>query len=203
MAVYGYARVSSRDQNLDRQLDALRGFPVPERCIYADKASGASFERPRYKALQRRLAAGDVLVVTSVDRLGRNYEEILEQWRYLVHRKRVDVVVMDMPLLDTRASNELVKGIAGVFISDIVLQLPSYVAQVERENIRQRQAQGIAAARARGKRFGRPCIPKPKTYREVLGQFQRAEISKTYAAHLLGVSRGTFDKWVNEDACGM
>ena len=150
MAVYGYARVSSRDQNL------VRGFPVPERCIYADKASGASFERPRYKALQRRLAAGDVLVVTIVGRLGRNYEEILEQWRYLVHRKRVDVVVMDMPLLDTRASNELAKGIAGVFISDIVLQLPSYVAQVERENIRQRQAQGIAAARARGKRFGRP-----------------------------------------------
>ena len=199
MTIYGYARVSSRDQNLDRQLGALRNFPVKERHIYADKASGTNFERPRYKTLQNRLAAGDVLVVMSVDRLGRNYEEILEQWRYLVHQKRVDIVVIDMPLLDTRASNELVQGITGVFISDIMLQLLSYVAQVERENIKQRQAQGIAAARARGKRFGRPRIPRPQIYGEVVGQFKREEISKTNAAQLLGVSRGTFDKWLNED----
>lgn len=199
MTIYGYARVSSRDQNLDRQLDALRNFPVKERHIYADKASGATFERPRYKTLQNRLTAGDVLVVMSVDRLGRNYEEILEQWRYLVHHKRVDIVVIDMPLLDTRASNELVQGITGVFISDIMLQLLSYVAQVERENIKQRQAQGIAAARARGKRFGRPRIPRPQIYGEVAGQFKREEISKSNAAQLLGVSRGTFDKWLNED----
>ncbi len=199
MAVYGYARVSSRDQNLDRQLDALRKFPISERCIYMDKASGKSFDRPRYRALQRRLSEGDTLVVLSVDRLGRNYEEILEQWRYLTRRKRVDIVVMDMPLLDTRASNELVRGVTGTFISDVVLQLLSYVAQVERENIKQRQAEGIAAARARGKRFGRPCIPKPEAYEEVLGRFRSDEISKTYAAHLLGVSRGTFDKWVKED----
>lgn len=199
MTIYGYARVSSRDQNLDRQLDALRNFPVKERHIYADKASGATFERPRYKTLQNRLTAGDVLVVMSVDRLGRNYEEILDQWRYLVHHKRVDIVVIDMPLLDTRASNELVQGITGVFISDIMLQLLSYVAQVERENIKQRQAQGIAAARARGKRFGRPRIPRPQIYGEVVGQFKREEISKSNAAQLLGVSRGTFDKWLNED----
>lgn len=151
MTEYGYARVSSRDQNLDRQLDALRTFPISDRHIYADKATGASFDRPRYRTLMRRLTEGDVLVITSVDRLGRNYEEIIEQWRYLTHSRRVDIVVMDMPLLDTRASEEAVQGVTGTFISDLVLQLLSYVAQIERENIRQRQAEGIAAARARGK----------------------------------------------------
>lgn len=199
MTEYGYARVSSKDQNLDRQLDALRGFGITRRCIYADKASGASFERPRYRALVRRLRQGDVLVIASVDRLGRNYDEILEQWRHLIVKKRVDIVVLDMPLLDTRASSNRAGGVTGKFISDIVLQLLSYVAQIERENIRHRQAQGIAAARARGKRFGRPLKLRPAHYEAVANSYERGEISKTSAAKSLGVSRITFDKWRAQD----
>lgn len=198
MTECGYARVSSRDQNLDRQLDALRKFPIADNRIYADKASGATFDRPRYKTLQKRLSAGDVLVIMSVNRLGRNYEEILEQWRFLTQRKGVDIVVMDMPLLDTRASSEALKGITGVFLTDVVLQLLSYVAQIERENIRQRQAEGIAAAKARGKRFGRPRLPKPSGYEEVRLRYLEGKVSKSGGARLLGVSRGTFDKWLKE-----
>lgn len=199
MTEYGYARVSSRDQNLDRQLDALRTFPISDRHIYADKATGASFDRPRYRTLMRRLTEGDVLVITSVDRLGRNYEEIIEQWRYLTHSRRVDIVVMDMPLLDTRASEEAVQGVTGTFISDLVLQLLSYVAQIEREIIRQRQAEGIAAARARGKKFGRPPKVRPKQYQLIVLQYEEGKISKTKAAKCLGVSRITFDKWRMQD----
>ena len=150
--VYGYARVSAKDQKLRRQIDALTGFPVAEERIYADKASGKDFERPEYRKLVKRLRPGDVMVVKSIDRLGRNYDEILEQWRILTKVKRVFVVVLDMPLLDTRNDQH---GITGVFLADVVLQLLSYVAQLERENIRQRQAEGIAAARARGVRFER------------------------------------------------
>lgn len=199
MAEYGYARVSSRDQNLSRQIDALRSFPIADRRIYADHASGASFDRPRYQTLLRRLAAGDVLVVTSVDRLGRNYDEILEQWRRLTRHRGVDIVVLDMPLLDTRSGGNLGNGLTGTFISDIVLQLLSYVAQIERENTRQRQAEGIAAARARGKRFGRPCKPRPDHYEEVRELFETGVISKSCAAERLGVCRITFDKWLKQD----
>lgn len=199
MAEYGYARVLSRDQNLDRQLDALKVFPIPERRIYADKATGASFDRPYYQRLMWRLTAGDVLVITSVDRLGRNYTEIIEQWHYLTHRRGVSIVVLDMPLLDTRPSNNVVSGVTGAFISDLVLQLLSYVAQIERENIRQRQAEGIAAAQARGKKFGRPPKAKPQDYSLIRSRYETGEISKTYAAKCLGVSRITFDKWRNED----
>lgn len=199
MTEYGYARVSSRDQNLSRQIDALSAFSIPKARIYADKASGASFDRPRYQALLHRLHQGDVVVVTSVDRLGRNYEEILDQWRYLTHQCGVDIVVLDMPLLDTRSSSEHVKGVTGTFISDIVLQLLSYVAQVERENIKQRQAEGIAAVKARGKQFGRPVKQKPNKYYYVRKQYVSGKISKSLAARSLGVSRITFDKWLEED----
>ena len=173
--VYGDARVSAKDQKLRRQIGALTGFPVAEERIYADKASGKDFERPEYRKLVKRLRPGDVMVVKSIDRLGRNYDEILEQWRILTKVKRVFVVVLDMPLLDTRNDQH---GITGVFLADVVLQLLSYVAQLERENIRQRQAEGIAAARARGVRFGRPAIEH------------------------LGVCPRTFDRWLKRDAEG-
>lgn len=151
--MYGYARVSAKDQNLNRQLDALSSLGIKPVDIFADKASGKDFDRPEYRRLIRKVRPGDVVAVKSIDRLGRDYGEILDEWRRLTKDKRVAVVVIDMPLLDTRASYP---GITGVFISDLVLQLLSYVAQVERENIRRRQAEGIASAKARGVRFGRP-----------------------------------------------
>ena len=194
MTEYGYVRVSSRDQNVSRQLDALRAFPVAEGRIYVDHVSGRSFERPGWARLMDTLAPGDLVVVTSIDRLGRNYEEILGQWRHLTHTRRVNIVVLDMPLLDTRARLGET-GITGRFISDLVLQILSYVAQVERENIHRRQAEGIAAARARGTMFGRPLKERPAQYREVVVCYERGELTKTRAAEILGVSRATFDKW--------
>lgn len=196
---YGYARVSSRDQNLDRQMDALRAFPIPERRIFADRYTGATFDRPSYQALLRRLAPGDLLVVTSVDRLGRSYEEILEQWRNLAHRRRVDIVVLDMPLLDTRSTANTVNGVTGTFIADLVLQILSYVAQIERENTRQRQAEGIAAARARGKRFGRPAKERPESYADVVRALRGGKLTKGEAARELGVCRATLVKWLEQD----
>lgn len=151
--VYGYVRVSTKEQNEDRQIIALREFPVDEKSIYTDKLSGKDFNRPCYRKLLRRLRKGDVLVIKSIDRLGRNYEEILEQWRIITKVKKADIVVLDMPLLDTRAKG---RDLTGTFIADLVLQILSYVAETERENIRQRQREGIAAARMRGIRFGRP-----------------------------------------------
>ena len=186
--MYGYARVSAKDQKLRRQIDALTDFPVAEGCIYADKASGKDFERPEY---------GDVMVVKSIDRLGRNYDEILEQWRILTKVKRVFVVVLDMPLLDTRNDQH---GITGVFLADVVLQLLSYVAQLERENIRQRQAEGIAAARARGVRFGRPAIEVPSAYRPIKAAYLSGQITRKEAAEHLGVCPRTFDRWLKRDA---
>lgn len=199
MATYGYARVSSKDQNVRRQIDALRAFPLGNASIYVDRCTGATFERPRYRALMRRLRAGDVLVVKSIDRLGRNYVEIIEQWRNLTHMRRVDIVVLDMPLLDTRTDE---RDLTGTFISDVVLQLLSYIAQVERENIRQRQAEGIAAARARGQRFGRPEKARPEGYVGVAVRLERGEISHAQAARELGTSRNTLYKWRREDAAG-
>lgn len=193
---YGYARVSSRDQNLDRQLDALVAFGVDQRRIYSDKASGKDFDRPAYRRLMRRLRRGDVLVVKSIDRLGRNYEEILEEWRAITRERGVAVVVLDMPLLDTREERD---GVTGVLIADIVLQLLSYVAQVERENIKQRQAEGIAAARARGVRFGRPVKQRPAAYQRVRASYLAGQVTRAQAAERLGVSRGTFDRWMRED----
>lgn len=191
---YGYARVSARDQNLDRQLDALEAFGVDE--VLADKASGKDFSRPAYGALMRKMRNGDVLVVKSIDRLGRNYEEILAEWRKITKEMGCAVVVLDMPLLDTRESRG---DVTGVFISDVVLQLLSYVAQVERDNIRQRQAEGIAAARARGVRFGRPPKCRPKCYAETKRSYLSGTITKREASGRLKVSVTTFEKWLAQD----
>jgi DNA invertase Pin-like site-specific DNA recombinase len=194
--VYGYARVSSKDQNLNRQLDALDSFPVSRKNIYADKASGKDFERPEYKRLMNVMKPGDVMVIKSIDRLGRNYNEIIEEWRNITKRMRCAIVVLDMPLLDTRESSE---NLTGVFISDIVLQLLSYIAEVERKSIKQRQAEGIASAKARGVRFGRPPIKRPRCYSYIREVFLAGGISRKEAAHRLNVSITTFEKWLDSD----
>ena len=191
---YGYARVSTREQNLDRQLDALAAFGVDE--VFADRASGRDFERPEWIRLMGALEEGDVLVVKSIDRLGRSYEEIIEQWRAITKEVRADVVVLDMPLLDTREDRG---GVTGALISDIVLQLLGYVAQVERESIHQRQAEGIAAARARGVRFGRPKKRRPGLYKNTRESYLAGHITRSEAASRLKVSISTFDKWLRED----
>lgn len=194
--VYGYARVSAQDQNLARQLDALTAFGVKRAAVYADKASGKDFERPAWLRLQATLQAGDTLVMKSIDRLGRNYDEILMQWRWLAEAG-VAVVVLDMPLLDTRENGR--GDLTGRLISDIVLQLLSYVAQVERDNIRQRQAEGIAAAQARGVRFGRPPIKRPRSYAATKQAHLSGAITKREAAARLHVSTTTLDKWLKKD----
>lgn len=196
MTLYGYARVSTKDQNLDRQLDALRRFPVPEECIVTDTATGANFDRAGYLELVQRLQEGDVLVIKSIDRLGRNYAEILEQWRLLSKQRKVDIVVLDMPLLDTRGEEA---GLTREFIADILLQLLSYVAQVERDNTRQRQSEGIAAAKARGVKLGRPKKARPRHYERVKRAYDQGEINRAQASRRLGISMGTFDKWVKQD----
>lgn len=190
---YGYARVSTREQNLDRQMDALREFGVAREDIFADKASGKDFERPQWIAMKEALEQGDVLVVKSIDRFGRSYEEIIEQWRDITKVRGAAVVVLDMPLLDTRDDRG---GLTGEFIADLMLQLLSYVAQLERDHIRQRQAEGIAAAQARGVRFGRPPIERPEVFERTLERYELGELSCTRAAHVCGVSRSTFMRWV-------
>ncbi len=190
-SIYGYARVSSKDQNTDRQLIAIEEFGVPAGHIFADRQSGKDFERPGYRRLLRKLRPGDTLVIKSIDRLGRNYDEILEQWRMLTREKKVAIVVLDMPLLDTRRGRDL----TGTLIADIVLQLLSYVAQTEREFIRQRQAEGIAAAKARGIRFGRKPLPLPEGFAEIRTRWNSGELSARKAAELLGVTHKTFLKW--------
>ena len=175
---YGYVRVSSREQNADRQLIALQEFGVPNENLYVDKQSGKNFERPAYKNLMDVLQLHDVLVIKSIDRLGRNYAEIIEQWRIITKNKGVDIVVLDMPLLDTRNSKDLMGGV----IADIVLNLMSYFAQVEREFNHQRQAEGIAAAKARGIKFGRKPLEKPARYEEVYGDWVSGKISARGAA---------------------
>ena len=185
---YGYIRVSSADQNEDRQLLALRGKSVPNSRIFMDKQSGKDFDRPEYKRLVRRLRQGDLLYLPSIDRLGRNYREIQEQWRLLTQEKGVDVFVLDMPLLDTRQGRDLM----GTFIADLVLQILSFVAQNERENIRRRQAEGIAAAKARGVKFGRPPVPLPDNFREVHKAWRDKKITLRQAANACGMPEGTF-----------
>ena len=192
---YGYARVSSKEQNLNRQIDALTEFGLSPRRIYSDKASGKDFNRPQYRRLLRRIEHGDTIVIKSIDRLGRNYEEIIQEWRRITKTKGVYIVVLDMPLLDTRDRPD---NVTGVFIADIVLQLLSYVAQVERENIRQRQAEGIAAAKARGVKFGRPAIERPGNFDEVIALFRQKTITRKKASEMLRVSPSTFDKWRRE-----
>lgn len=194
--MYGYARVSARDQNLRRQLDALAEYGIESERIYADKASGKNFERPEWNRLMLSLREGDLLVVKSIDRLGRNYTEILEQWRLVTKEHGASIAVIDMPLLDTRARRH---ELTDVLIADIVLSLLSYVAQVERENIRQRQAEGIAAAKARGVRFGRPRKVRPDNYRVTRDLFLNGKLTRRDAARQLHVSTSTFGRWLKED----
>lgn len=186
--VYGYCRVSSVSQNEERQLIAMEEAHVPKKNIYIDKQSGKDFERPQYKKLLRKLNEHTVLYVQSIDRLGRNYAEIQEQWRIISKEKKSDIVVLDMPLLDTRKDNDLV----GTFLSDVVLQLLSFVAENERSNIKQRQAQGIAAAKSRGVKFGRPQVVLPENFDEIYLLWKRREVSVREAAQLCGMSKSTF-----------
>ena len=188
MTVYGYVRVSSKDQNEDRQMIALREVGVPEKNIFVDKQSGKDFNRPKYKRLLKRLKKDDLLYIKSIDRLGRNYEEIQNQWRILTKDKKVDIVVLDMPLLDTRRGKDLV----GTFLSDIVLQVLSFVAENERSNIRQRQAEGIAAAKARGVRFGRPPATLPENFHQVYQQWKSGKITGLEAARMCDMPMSTF-----------
>ena len=189
-SVFGYVRVSSVEQNEDRQLIALENVGVAKRNIFIDKQSGKNFERPKYKRLVKKLKPGDLLYIQSIDRLGRNYIEIQEQWRFLTKDKGVDIVVLDMPLLDTRSGKDLL----GTFIADLVLQILSFVAQTEREHIRERQAQGIAAAKDRGVKFGRPAKELPPNFYSVLEKWQRQELSGREAARECNMPATTFLK---------
>ena len=186
--LYGYVRVSTREQNEDRQLIALREMAVPESNLFVDKQSGKDFKRPQYKRLLKKLKKDDLLYVKSIDRLGRNYGEILEQWRVLTKEKGVDIVVLDMPLLDTRRGKDLM----GTFLSDIVLQVLSFVAENERVNIRQRQAEGIAAAKARGVKFGRPQRPVPDNFYQVRQDWRSKKITLQQAAVACAMPVTTF-----------
>lgn len=186
--IYGYIRVSSRDQNEDRQLVAMRGLSISERNIFMDKQSGKDFNRPQYQKLVRKLKKDDLLYIKSIDRLGRNYEEIQNQWRVLTKEKGIDIVVLDMPLLDTRRG----KNLMGTFLSDIVLQVLSFVAENERTTIKQRQAEGIAAAKAKGIRFGRPPKPLPANFHLVYQQWKAGKITGMAAAKACGMPMSTF-----------
>lgn len=186
--VLGYARVSSYEQNEDRQVRALKEMGVPMRSIYIDRQSGKDFDRPQYQRLLRRLDGDSVLFVKSIDRLGRNYADLNEQWRIITKEKGADIVVIDMPLLDTRRDKDLL----GTFINDIVLALFSYVAENERMNIRQRQAEGIAAAKARGVKFGRPSMPLPENFQEVYRRWKGKELTLKEAARACGLPQSTF-----------
>ena len=187
-AIYGYVRVSSIDQNESRQRMAMCEHAIAEKRIYTDKISGKDFQRPQYQAMLKRLKPGDQLCITSIDRLGRNYEEIQRQWRILTRDMKVDILVLDMPLLDTRRDKDLL----GTFIADLVLQVLSFVAQNERENIRRRQAEGIAAAKVSGVRFGREPRPLPLDFTEVYGLWRKGRISTSEAARRCGMARSTF-----------
>ena len=193
---YGYIRVSSKDQCEDRQWLALKQFDIPRKNIYVDKVSGKNFDRPEYNRLVKRLKKGDVLIVLSIDRLGRNYNEIQNQWRIITKVKQVDIVVLDMPLLDTRKKGD--QDLTGTFIADMVLQILAYVAQIERENIKQRQKEGIHAAKSRGVIFGRPRKDVPQNFKEIKNQWLQNQITSRQAAKALGIAQSTFLRWVQE-----
>lgn len=194
--IYGYVRVSSRDQNEDRQLIAMNEMGIKKKNIYIDKQSGKDFDRPRYKKMLKKFKSGDILYIKSIDRLGRNYDEILGQWRILTKEKFVDIVVMDMPLLDTREKDG---SLTGRFIADLVLQILSYVAQTEREFIKKRQAEGIAAAKARGVKFGAKRKPVPDGFEKVKNDWQNGKISVRKAGEILNIPASTFYKWCKEE----
>lgn len=191
---YGYVRVSSADQNEDRQMIEMQRVGVPEANIFMDKQSGKNFDRPNYKRLVRRLKEGDLLYILSIDRLGRNYEEIQNQWRILTKEKGIDIVVIDMPLLDTRQGKDLM----GTFIADLVLQILSFVAQSEREKIRERQEQGIAAAKARGVRFGRPEKPVPEDFPKMVRDWEKKRLSLQELLQKCDMSEATFYRRLRE-----
>ena len=188
MKIYGYIRVSSADQNEDRQLAVMNELQIPPENIVIDKQSGKDFERTGYKSLVENLKAGDLLYVLSIDRLGRNYEEIQNQWRILTKEKGIDIAVIDMPLLDTRNGQDLM----GTFIADLVLQILSFVAQSERENIKKRQAEGIAAARAKGVHMGRPVKNPPENFGEYVRLWEKGKLNLTETAKHIGLSKSTF-----------
>ena len=192
---YGYIRVSTKEQNEDRQLIAMQEKAVPAAGIYIDKQSGKDFERPQYKKLLKKLKPGDLLYIVSIDRLGRNYEEVQTQWRTLTKEIGIDICVINMPLLDTRIGKDLM----GTFIADLVLQILAFVSENERENIRQRQAEGIAAAKARGVRFGRKPMDRPEEYEALRQAWERGECSGRAAAKALNVSPKTFLRWAREN----
>lgn len=189
--IYGYIRVSTKEQNAARQKIALQNFPVREENIFMDRQSGKDFNRTSYRKLLKKMRKKDILVVQSIDRLGRNYEEILEQWRILTRERQIDIVVLDMPLLDTRDKN---RDLTGTFMADLILQVLSYVAQNERENIRKRQAEGIAAAKEKGVHFGNPGKPVPVAFEDVAGKWRRKEISLSEALRELEIGRTYFYK---------
>lgn len=191
---YGYIRVSTLEQNEERQLVAMAEQGIPRKNLFVDKQSGKDFARPQYKKLVKKLRRGDLLYVLSIDRLGRNYEEIQRQWRILTKEIGVDISVIDMPLLDTRGGKDLM----GTFIADLVLQILSFVAQTERENIRKRQAQGIAAAKARGVKFGRPAKEPPEDFARILADWEQGHITRGEALRRCGMSESTFYRRVRE-----
>ncbi len=192
--IYGYVRVSSADQNEDRQLLALKEAGVAKRNIFTDMQSGKDFDRPNYKKLLRRLKGGDLLYILSIDRLGRNYKEILEQWRILTKEIEIDVCVIDMPLLDTRNGKDLM----GTFIADLVLQILSFVAENERDNIKKRQAGGIAAAKLKGVKFGRPECHTPPDFERIIKEWAKGHITAVNAAEISGMSKATFYRKIRE-----
>lgn len=196
---FGYCRVSTQEQNEDRQLIAMEQAEVPKENIYLDKQSGKDFNRPQYQKLIKKLRPGDTLFIKSIDRLGRNYEEIINQWQKIVKEIKADIVVLDMPLLDTRHK----KNLLGTLISDIVLQLLSYVSETERANIRQRQAEGIAAAKKRGVKFGRPIKEMPENFAEIISQWNRKEITMEEISRLYGMSESTFYRRLREYNAGL
>lgn len=185
---YGYIRVSSKEQNEARQLDALREQGIADSNIYLDKQSGKDFNRPKYKTLYKKLKKGDVLYIKSIDRMGRNYDEIIQEWRRITRFREADIVVLDMPLLDTRRGKDLM----GTFLSDIVLQVLSFVAENERTNIKQRQAEGIAAAKARGVKFGRPSLPIPENFYQMCKEWRDGKIKIEEAARSCNMCQKTF-----------
>jgi len=189
---YGYARVSTREQNETRQLVAMEDFGIPNGNVYLDKQSGKDFQRPAYRRLLKKIKPGDTLIIKSIDRLGRNYDEILEQWRVITKERQAAIVVLDIPLLDTRQKG---RDLTGTFIADLVLQILSYVAQTEREFIGQRQAEGIEAAKARGVKFGRQPLERPEIFGEVKGEWKKGEISAREASRRLRVTHRTFLLW--------
>ena len=191
---YGYIRVSAKDQNEERQLIAMKELDVNLDRIFMDKQSGKDFQRPQYKKMVRELRKNDLLYVKSIDRLGRNYSEILEQWRILTKERGVDIVVLEMPLLDTRRGKDLM----GTFLSDIVLQVLSFVAENERSNIKQRQAEGIAAAKARGVQFGRPKIEMPDNFMQLVSQWENKKIRLSYVLEVCQISKATFYRRLNQ-----